>query len=175
MLIRQMTIEECREILAQISLARLACEMDGQPYIVPVYLAYDGKCFFGFATMGYKINCMRANPLVCVEIDEIKSQNQWMTVVVSGSYEELPDTPEYAEARAHAHELLQRRAMWWEPACVAAEHRVSPTSLAPVFYCIHVDRMTGHRATPDQVKVQAAPQAKAPNWLGRMLDRVTTK
>jgi uncharacterized protein len=175
MLIYEMTIEECRDALAHADLARLACEMDGQPYVVPVYLTYDGNCLFGFSTMGYKIDCMRANPLVCVEIDDIKTQNQWMTVVVYGIYEELPDTLEYKATRAHAHELLQKRSVWWEPACVVVANRDYPRPLAPIFYRIHIDRMTGQRASPDLVEVQAAPQAKAPNWLGRLLDRLTVK
>jgi hypothetical protein len=172
MLIHEMTLEECRNVLAQASLARLACEMDGQPYVVPVYLTYDGSYLFGFATMGYKADCMRANPLVCVEIDDVKSQNQWTSVLVSGSYEELPDTPEYEATRAHAHALLQRRAMWWEPACVAVAHRDYPKSLTPIFYRIHIDRMTGHRASPDLVEGHPAGPAKARSWLRKVVTRV---
>lgn len=172
MVIHEMTLEECRDVLAQASVARLACEMDGQPYAVPVYLVYDGGYLFGFSTMGYKIDCMRTNPLVCVEIDEIKSQNQWMSLVIYGSYEELPDIPEYEPARAHAHELLQKRTMWWEPACVAVAHRDYPKSLTPIFYRIHIDRMTGHRASPDPVEWLPAPPAKARSWLSRMLERI---
>lgn len=149
MVIHEMTSEECRDALARASLARLGCDMDGQPYVVPVYLAYDGSALFGFATMGYKIDCMRANPLVCVEIDEIKSHDEWMSVVVFGSYEELPCTPEYEAARSQAQELLQRRAMWWEPACVDVEHHGYAKSAAPIFYRIHIDRMTGRRASHD--------------------------
>jgi len=44
---------------------------------------------------------------------------------------------------------LQKRAMWWEPAYISAEHRDQPHSLIPIFYRIHIDKMTGHRATPD--------------------------
>lgn len=174
MLIHEMTLEECRDALAQTNLARLACEMDGQPYAVPVYLAYDRNHLFGFSTMGYKIDCMRANPLVCVEIDDVKSQNEWMSVLVFGSYEELPDTPENEAARAQALELLQKRATWWEPACVAVAHRDYPKSLTPIFYRILIGRMTGHRASPDLVEVHPAPPAKPRSWLSRLLDRVLT-
>jgi uncharacterized protein len=176
MLINEMTPEECRDELAQTRLARLACEVDGQPYCVPVYLVYDDSYLFGFSTMGYKIDCMRANPLVCVEIDDVKSQNEWMSVLVFGSYEELPDAPENKEARAHAHALLQKRAMWWEPACVAVADWDYPKSLVPIFYRIRIDRLTGHRAAPDPVpdpvEVLLAPPAKARSWLSRLLDRV---
>lgn len=175
MVIHEMTLEECHNALAQASIARLACEMDGQPYTVPVYLVYDGSCLFGFSTMGYKIDCMRANPHVCVEIDEIKSHNQWMSIVVYGSYEELPDTPEYEAMRAHAHELLQKRSMWWEPAYVCVAHREYPKSLTPIFYCIHINRMTGHRASPDPVEVRPTPLAKPRSWSSRLLERVLRK
>ena len=170
MVIHEMTIEECRDALAHANVARLVCEMDDQPYAVPVYLAYDGTYLFGFATMGYKIDCMRSNPLVCVEIDEVTSENQWMSVVVFGKYEELADTPEYETTRAHAHELLQKRAIWWEPACVSVEHREFPKTFAPIFYRIHIDRMTGHRASPDSVDHPAAPDA-GQSLLSKLLHR----
>src|SRR5450759_1954070 len=100
-----------------------------------------------------------------------------MSVVVSGHYEELPDTPDFGSERVHAHEVLQKRAMWWQPAYVATEHR---EQLTPNFYRIHIKQMTGHRATPDPVEATALG-AKAPtaeeSWLGSMLrhwNRATT-
>jgi len=69
--------------------------------------------------------------------------------VVFGRYEELPDTPEYEYARAHALEVLQKREMWWQPACVATEQR---EQRPPVFYRIHIDQVPGHRATPDAIE-----------------------
>lgn len=172
MVIHEMTLEECRDVLSQAKVARLTCTMDDQPYAVPVYLAYDGSYLFGFSTMGLKIDCMRTNPLVCVEIDDIQSQNHWMSLVVFGRYEELPDTPEYEAARAHAHELLQKRAMWWEPAVVSIEHREFAKSFSPIFYRIHIDRMTGHRASPDRAKDDSASPAGGQRWLSKLLDRV---
>lgn len=168
MVIQDMTLEECRRALAQVRLARLACEMDDQPYVVPLYLAYDGTKLFGFATMGYKIDCMRANPLVCVEVDEITSPSEWMSVLVFGTYEELPNTPDYQAARSHAYKLLEQRAMWWEPASIGVEHREYPESSSPIFYCIHIDRMSGRRASPD---LGAAPR-KPSSWLSRLLARL---
>lgn len=173
MLIHDMTLAECQQILAETALARLACEMDGQPYAVPVYLAYDENYLFGFSSMGYKIDCMRSNPLVCVEIDDIKSPNEWMSILVFGTYEELPDTPENEAARARAYELLEKRAMWWEPASVAVEHSEYPKTVSPIFYRILINRMTGHRASPDRAGVPAAPTVKDRGWLHRLLDRLT--
>jgi uncharacterized protein len=149
MLIHELTGDECRIALEQADFGRLACVRDDQPYIVPIYFSYDDKHLYGVTTLGQKIEWMRSNPLVCVEIDERKNHYQWMSVLVFGRYEELPDTPEYRDARTHALEVLQKREMWWHTACVASEKREQS---APIFYRIHIEQMTGHRATPDAIE-----------------------
>ena len=149
MLIHEMTEDECGTALEQVGFGRLACVRRDQPYIVPIYFSYDRRHLYGVTTLGQKIEWMRSNPLVCLEIDERTSHYQWTSVVVFGRYEELPDTPEYEYARAHALEVLQKRAMWWQPACVATEQR---EQRPPIFYRIHIEQVTGHRATPDAIE-----------------------
>jgi nitroimidazol reductase NimA-like FMN-containing flavoprotein (pyridoxamine 5'-phosphate oxidase superfamily) len=61
---------------------------------------------------------MRANPLVCVQLDEVESPQRWKSVVAYGRYEELPDTPEYSHKRQLACSLLQRHPVSWEPGYV---------------------------------------------------------
>jgi nitroimidazol reductase NimA-like FMN-containing flavoprotein (pyridoxamine 5'-phosphate oxidase superfamily) len=94
MVIREMSREECLRVLAGARLARLACAHENQPYVVPVYLAYHeaSECLYGFTTPGQKVEWMRANPLVCVEVDEIAAHDQWVSVIALGRYEELPET-----------------------------------------------------------------------------------
>ena len=149
MLIHEMTETECRAALERSSFGRLACVRGDQPYVVPIYFSYDGKHLYGVTTLGQKIDWMRSNPLVCLEIDEMTSHFRWMSVVVFGRYEELSDAPEHEDARAHALDVLQERDMWWQPASVATERR---EQRPPLFYRIHIDRMTGHRATPDAIE-----------------------
>jgi nitroimidazol reductase NimA-like FMN-containing flavoprotein (pyridoxamine 5'-phosphate oxidase superfamily) len=149
MLIRKMTDDECLRTLPQVVLGRLACAEGGQPYVVPVYLASDGKYLYGFSSLGKKIECMRANPSVCVEIDDLKSDDDWATLIVFGTYQELPDTSQYEATRMLAHELLRKRAMWWQPASVAVACTEQEKAFAPIFYRIRIDRITGHRATPE--------------------------
>ena len=150
MFIHEMTFYECRTALEKANVGRLACARDGQPYAVPVNFVFDGNYIYGFTTLGQKVKWMRDNPLVCLEVDEVISETEWMSLVVFGQYEELADTPEYEHARMQAFSLLQKRAIWWEPAYVSQEHRDQPHSSMPVFYRIHIDKMTGHRATADE-------------------------
>lgn len=170
MFIHDMTEAECRIALKQAKVGRIACAQNNQPYVVPLYFAYDDHHLYFFSTVGQKIEWMRVNPLVCVEVDNIASPDEWMSVVVFGRYEELPDVSRFKRARQHAFELLQSRSVWWwEPACTRENHRDTPHSDAPVVYRIHIDRMTGHHATPDIVQpsetyVEATPVGK--KWFG---------
>ena len=106
MVIREMSREECLRVLTGGRLARLACARENQPYIVPVYLAYDeeSEYLYGFTTLGQKVAWMRANPLVCVEMDEVAAYDQWMSVIVTGRYEELSKTPGGDDARLRVQE-----------------------------------------------------------------------
>ena len=105
MLMNEMTKQECREALEYASFGRLGCSLANQPYIVPVYLAYESDCIYVFSTFGKKIEWMRANPKVCIQIDEIAEQYQWMSVIVNGRYEELPEL-QYAESVRMDHRSI---------------------------------------------------------------------
>lgn len=156
MVIREMNKEECLQVLAASRLARLACARENQPYVVPAYLSYCEAtgCLYGFTTRGQKVEWMRANPLVCVEVEEITSYDQWVTVIVTGRYEELEATPESSTAilrtperprhaaevassrssenlhpkstneRERAWQVLQTHPEWWEPGSTAWAARI---------------------------------------------------
>ncbi len=147
MLIQEMTRHASLELLARTRLGRLACAQATQPYVVPFYFVYDDGYLYSFTTVGQKIEWMRANPLVCVEADEVVSPQQWVSVVVFGRYEELPNTPQWQLERELAYKLLQQYAMWWEPGYVKTIHHGTERPLVPVFYRIYVDRITGHLAS----------------------------
>jgi nitroimidazol reductase NimA-like FMN-containing flavoprotein (pyridoxamine 5'-phosphate oxidase superfamily) len=174
MFIQEMSESECFEALTRARLGRLACARDNQPYIVPIYFAYEGSYpfgfLYGFTTVGQKVEWMRSNPLVCVELDDVNNSDQWTSILIFGRYEELPDTPEGEQARLHAHELLQEHGSWWEPARASHAHRNSDDSLAPIFYRIRIDRISGRRASrgePDIARTSAAAQNRQ-GWLRKL-------
>jgi hypothetical protein len=175
-LIQELSSEASLDLLARTRLGRLACTQGGQPYVVPVYLAYADHSLYGFTTVGRKIEWMRANPLVCVEVEEVVSPQQWTSVLVFGRYEELPDTPEWHGARAFAYNLLKQRSMWWEPAYARTTLGGAPRPLVPVFYRIHIVQTTGHRATPEPAAPPAARRSTLASgeagWLERLLRQV---
>jgi uncharacterized protein len=149
MLIKELARQESLELLARTHLGRLGCALGTQPYVVPLYFTYRDNYLYSFSTVGQKIEWMRVNPLVCVEADEVVNSQQWMSVIVFGRYEELPDTPEWKSARTFAYELLKQNAIWWEPAYVKTILHGTDRPLVPVFYRIDVKEITSHRASPD--------------------------
>lgn len=173
MVIEEMTYHECRALLAETNLARLACAQNNQPYIVPVHVEFHDTCLYGFAGLGQKIEWMRENPLVCVELDRLTTDRQWETVVVFGQYEELPDLPGYEFPRSVALTLFQRHPIWWEPGSVPlAAHPPRPR----ILFRILINRVTGRRGRPDASEtprlLSDPPDAGRPGWLAHVLGRV---
>jgi nitroimidazol reductase NimA-like FMN-containing flavoprotein (pyridoxamine 5'-phosphate oxidase superfamily) len=42
---------------------------------------------YALSTVGQKIEWMRQNPKVCLQVDEIANQSEWMSVIANGTYE----------------------------------------------------------------------------------------
>jgi nitroimidazol reductase NimA-like FMN-containing flavoprotein (pyridoxamine 5'-phosphate oxidase superfamily) len=193
MIVREMSNEECFRVLANSRLARLACASNNQPYVVPVYLAYHESpsgepCLYGYSTVGKKVEWMRANPQVCVEVDDVENCISWRSVIVFGRYVELPAPAEptvghpperaarhhyevvFEEAERHlCYQLLQTQALWWEPAStarVALDNRDSAASFVPILYKISIDRVTGHEAKAETCGTESSSDSK--NSVGRL-------
>jgi nitroimidazol reductase NimA-like FMN-containing flavoprotein (pyridoxamine 5'-phosphate oxidase superfamily) len=140
-LIHTLTRAECDAVLVRATIGRLACARDGQPYLVPVQVAFDGYHLYGVATVGQKVEWMRQNPRVCVEVEEISDPGHWTTVLVFGEFEEVPVAEK--EARMWAQRLLESREAYWRPATakVTTHERITP-----IVYRIRISNVTGRRA-----------------------------
>jgi uncharacterized protein len=144
MLINEIPEKECREVLARATVGRLACSHQDQPYVIPTYLAYDDGWIYVFATFGKKIEWMRENPKVCVEVEEVAAQSEWVSVIANGRYEELAE-PQFTTERAHARKLLEKRHHWWINALAERRMSMPDQSVEPIFFRIHVTSVTGLR------------------------------
>ncbi len=145
MVIDEMTEKECAALAARNSLARLACALDNQPYVVPITFAYELGYLYVLSTFGRKVEWMRENPKVCVAIDEIAGETQWATVIANGEYEELRG-PRFTEEREHARGLLEKRNHWWQTAFAERQAKSGDCLTEPIFFRIKISSMTGLRA-----------------------------
>jgi uncharacterized protein len=146
MVIHDLTRPECEALLTRSSLGRLACSRAGQPYIVPISFSFDPEaCYlYSFSTLGQKIQWMRLNPRVCVEVEEIVDRYHWTTVLVIGRYEEIGDAELSAAARQRAQLLFQQRDSWWLPGAGKVAGREEHGN--PVVFRIHIDKISGRQA-----------------------------
>jgi nitroimidazol reductase NimA-like FMN-containing flavoprotein (pyridoxamine 5'-phosphate oxidase superfamily) len=146
MLINEMTEQECRSALADASFGRLGCAFEDQPYIVPVYFAYDDGYVYVLGTAGQKIEWMRRNPKVCLLVDEIASETRWTSVIALGRYQELRK-PQFTDEIAYARKLLKQRPRWWQTALAERELKSSDELIEPIFFRIEVDSLSGLRSS----------------------------
>jgi nitroimidazol reductase NimA-like FMN-containing flavoprotein (pyridoxamine 5'-phosphate oxidase superfamily) len=140
--------QECSELLKRVSIGRLACSLDDQPYVVPVAFSHEPDCIYIFSTLGKKIKWMRQNPKVCLQADEIGNRSNWLSVIVTGTYLELRE-PQYTAQREYALEKLAQYSEWWRNALAERREQTSDLSIEPVFFRIDIKSMSGLRAMPE--------------------------
>ena len=145
MLITDLSESDCLEFIAQARVARLACARDGQPYVVPISCVYQDGYVYCVSTEGKKVEWMRANPLVCLEMDEVRNSQNWTSLVVDGRFEEILNGPEWESERRLAWSILQQRPIWWEPAYVRTIVNRMEKELRPLFFRIRIVRISGRR------------------------------
>ena len=145
MRIISMSQQECSELLERVSIGRLACALDNQPYAVPVGFSYERPHhIYVFSTLGKKIEWMRQNPKVCLQADEVGNRSNWDSVIVTGTYVELRE-PQYAAQRQHAIERLGEFSQWWKTPLAQRREGTSDLAIETVFFRIDVSEMTGLR------------------------------
>jgi nitroimidazol reductase NimA-like FMN-containing flavoprotein (pyridoxamine 5'-phosphate oxidase superfamily) len=147
MIVKELIEQECANVLAASSLGHLACVSDNRPYVVPITFAFADNCIYSFSLIGQKIEWMRQNPEVCLQVDDFKQDRGWKSVVVYGAYEELPDRIGSKRERDHAWSLLSKHANWWEPG--GLKPVTAAQSSSHLFYRIRIERMTGRQAVDE--------------------------
>ena len=148
MRIISMSQQECSGLLQRVSIGRLACSLNDQPYVVPVAFSYEPDRIYIFSTFGKKIEWMRKNPKVCLQADEIGDRSNWTSVVVTGTYLEL-NVPQYTAQREHARERLAQCSEWWRIPLAERREKISDSSMETVFFRIDIESMSGLRAIPE--------------------------
>lgn len=146
-LVREMTHNECIATIADQRLARLACAKDNIPYVIPIYYAYSGNRIYVFAMPGKKLDYLRSNPHVCLQIDKYRDKHNWVSIVVDAAFQELPDDEQYHDERLHAWELLAHYFDWWEAGAIKTHHQPVRGSSPHVFFALDIIAVSGIEAT----------------------------
>jgi nitroimidazol reductase NimA-like FMN-containing flavoprotein (pyridoxamine 5'-phosphate oxidase superfamily) len=90
-MIKTITKEESLAILRSNYIGNLAYIYNNQPYIVPMTYYFDEEinAIICYTAEGHKIKAMRKYNVVSFEVTDIKSIDDWISVLVEGVFEEL--------------------------------------------------------------------------------------
>jgi nitroimidazol reductase NimA-like FMN-containing flavoprotein (pyridoxamine 5'-phosphate oxidase superfamily) len=145
-MLAELTQAEIEDVLANSSFGRIGCVDEGVVYIVPVNYRYEGDAVQCYSLEGMKLQMMRNHPDVCFEVEEIKDQHHWKTVICWGIFEEITNEAELAKLRPHYTEYVLRQRVTLStgaPADHSEEIRPDPKPGNPVFYRIRLTKFTG--------------------------------
>ena len=93
-----MSEPDCKELLRRINYAHLGVALENEPYVVPIHFAYSDTHIYFFTTEGKKTEIIHQNPIVCLQLEDVKDAKQWQSVIVTGRAELLADGDERSEA-----------------------------------------------------------------------------
>ena len=143
MIVREMREADCYDVIDRQFVGRLASCAKDQPYVVPVHYVLSEGLIYSFSMPGRKIDNMRENPKICLQVEEMQDPRHWKSVLIEGRFHELRSTPE----RQRAWEILQRRSNWWEPGALKPTASDIMVGSSPhLFYAITIDRMSGRQS-----------------------------
>jgi nitroimidazol reductase NimA-like FMN-containing flavoprotein (pyridoxamine 5'-phosphate oxidase superfamily) len=122
-------------ILREGTLGRLGCIAAGWPYVVPVNYYFDGENIYIHTLAGKKLDALRANPRVCLQVDEIKDSYNWRSVIAYGTFEEVSNE----EMRENVLTKLYSRL----PHMTPVESKMVEGAKGTVVFRIKMEEVTG--------------------------------
>ena len=137
---------EITETLQAALYGHLGCHAEGKTYVVPFSYAVDGNRLIGYTIVGMKIEMMRKNPEVCVQVDIVESLTHWKSVICGGRFEELSGM----EAAKAMVLLIDRYGPIFDedPSQLRRGRDITPPRLQSgpspyLVYCIHLGEKSG--------------------------------
>jgi nitroimidazol reductase NimA-like FMN-containing flavoprotein (pyridoxamine 5'-phosphate oxidase superfamily) len=138
--ISKLGVAACKAILARNHVGRLAYVFHDAVDIVPLHYVYEDEWLYGRTSPGHKLRMLHHHRWVAFEVDEVDDWFEWRSVVVRGGLYQLDEGLALPDVREHALEVL-RRVM---PTALTED---DPVPSRTMLFRIHVDSMTGRRAT----------------------------
>ena len=80
-MIVKLTEQEIEELLKDNVWGHLGCNDGLNTYVYPLNYLYDGKYITCHSQEGFKVQVMRKNNRVCFQVDEIKNDKNWKSVM----------------------------------------------------------------------------------------------
>jgi nitroimidazol reductase NimA-like FMN-containing flavoprotein (pyridoxamine 5'-phosphate oxidase superfamily) len=137
---RELTREECDELLARNHVGRIAFSYHDHVDIEPINFVYEDGWIYGRTADGTKLRTLAHNRWLAFEADEISALFDWKSVVVKGALYILDSGGARNEAHERAIELMRRV----DPDVLTPD---DPAPHRTVVFRIHADQVTGRAAS----------------------------
>lgn len=136
--VEEMALEEMKRVLARVGYGHLGCARDNRPYIVPIHYAFDYPHIYIYTTEGMKTDFIKANPEVCLQVEEVHDAKNWRSVVATGKAERLTKKKDLDQAMKFILETNPtltpaQNLMWidtWGRANIEAVYRITPRTIS---------------------------------------------
>jgi uncharacterized protein len=102
---------------------------------VPVNYYFDGENIYIHTLPGKKLDALRANPRVCLQVDEIKDAYNWRSVIAYGTFEEISNEETQENVLTKLYSRL--------PHMTPVESMLVKGSKGTIVFRIKVEEVTG--------------------------------
>ena len=136
-MMKMLSDDEARRLFQFARVTRLACIVNGEPYVVPINCHLEDEYLYSHSLPGLKISGLRENPKACVQVDEIESDLHWRSAIAFGKFEEVTRPNERSEVLS---KLLRKF-----PLLTPVESAIAADGAAVevIVFRIRIERLTG--------------------------------
>lgn len=143
---KTLTDEEVRNILREGQYGHLGLCEDGNAYVIPMSYGYAGDVLYFHGSHGLKTEYVEATDRACFSIDNVRSPEEWVSVLAFGRVTRVTEERE----RLAAMDALMERPD--PPAWGAGEAKRSGDSkVAEEYYKLEIDEVTGRASLAEGV------------------------
>jgi len=98
--VKNMSSNEVEEFLGRVNYGHLGCSKNDHPYVLPIHFAYDRQTIYIYTTEGKKSEMIDANPEICLQVEKVIDNENWVSVIVVGDARRLVNADDREEAYA---------------------------------------------------------------------------
>lgn len=96
--VEEMSNGQIKEVLKRVGYGHLGMARGIHPYVVPIHYAYDDPHIYIYTTEGKKTAIIGDNPEVCLQVEEVQSDKDWVSIIATGEVVKLTDKEERERA-----------------------------------------------------------------------------
>ena len=144
-----LTSSECIRLLKNNYTGHLGFISKGDPHVIPITYHYNqaDNTIISYSEEGHKINAMRDNGSVSLQVEDIISNSNWQSVLVLGTFEEIKGSNaklllhQFTEGVKNILKVKERK----HPEFISEFSSKTYSGGIPIVYRINVSEMKGKR------------------------------